>query len=115
MATNDNDIWIAVITGAGTLAGVLGFNKIMPAIIERFKETREDKRKKQSATKGEYEELRTKIEELEIKLDKSERFEIQTRSTLKAMLPLMRVMMKDHPEFVALLKQLEDNILSNQS
>lgn len=114
MQSNENDIWITVLVSAGTILTALGIGKIIPAIITWHQEKRNLKEDGKAATQKQVQELRDLISKLESKLDQKERFEIQTRATVNAMLPLMKELMKDHPDYVRLLTSLERNIMGNE-
>jgi hypothetical protein len=110
--TSSNDaIWIALIGAISGIGTMLGLNKLVPTIIKWIEEKRDDRRKRKLATRDEYLKLTKRIDDLELKLDRAERFETQTRSTINGMIPLMKEMMKEHPVYVDLLKKLEENII----
>jgi hypothetical protein len=100
--SNDN-IWISLITYGGGIATALGLGKIIPAFIEWWKENR-------SATTKRLEDLTKRLEIVEEELEREKSINQNTQSTLRAMLPLMRSIMKDHPIHLELLDQLEKNI-----
>lgn len=108
---SNNAIWIALIGAASGILGMLGVNEIVPALIKWNKEKREESRKNKAATKGEYEKLKDRIESLEKQLAHSKKFEYRTIAAFNGMVPLMKEMMKDHPSYIALLDQLEINIM----
>lgn len=108
---NNNDIWIAVISAASGILTALGLGKVVPSLIKWWEEKQEEKRKDKAIRYEQITKLNERINVLEKELDKHRAFETQTRSTLNAMLPLMKEMMKDHPNYVMLLEQLENNII----
>lgn len=110
---SSNEIWLALIAGASGILGTLGVGKVIPAILKAWEEYRRKKSEQKEATKGEVQKLIDRIDKLERELDLYRRFETQTRSTLNSMLPLMKIMMKDHPDYVALLVKLENNIMGD--
>lgn len=112
---NSNEIWIALIAAASGILTALGFGKIIPAVLEWWKTRTEERRKKNASRYEEIVKLNERINVLEKELDKHRAFETQTRSTLNAMLPLMKEMMKDHPNYIQLLEQLENNIIGKTS
>lgn len=109
---NTNEIWIALIAAASGILTALGFGKIIPALLEWWKEKQESRKQTKALRYEELMKLKERINVLEDELDKHRAFETQTRSTLNAMLPLMKEMMKDHPNYIQLLEQLEKNILN---
>lgn len=105
--------WNNLLIYGGGLATALGLGKIVPAIIDWWKIKTEDRRKAKASRYEEIMKMKESIQLLEQELDKHRAFEVQTRSTLNAMLPLMKEMMKDHPNFVLVLNQLELNIIGS--
>lgn len=108
-----NNVWIALIAAAGGIATALGLNHVIPALVKWWHEKIDHNRQKKAATVGEFKRLNERINILESELDKRREFETQTRATLNAMLPLMKEMMREHPDYVRLLDQLERNIIGN--
>lgn len=111
----DNEVLNNLIIYGGGLITALGLNKIVPAIISYWEKRTEDARNRRKAEAETIDELKNRIDVLEEKLTKSQAFEVQTRSTLNAMIPLMKEMMRDHPHYVQLLERLEENIVGNPS
>jgi flagellar biosynthesis/type III secretory pathway M-ring protein FliF/YscJ len=111
--TGGNDIITTALIYGGGILTALGVGKIIPGLIKWLEEKRQKKYDNQATTKKEFSELRRKVELLESNLDESRKFETQTRATLNAMIPLMKEMMKDHPDFVALLVSLQTNIIGH--
>lgn len=107
------DFWNNLIIYGGGLITALGLNKVAPAILDWWKIRTEDRRKAKASRYEEIMKMKERIRALEDDIDKHRAFEVQTRSTLNAMLPLMKEMMKDHPNFVSILNQLELNIIGN--
>lgn len=108
---NTENIWIAFIAASAGLVTALGLGKIVPAIIDWWNKKTEYNRLKKMSSEDAIKALNDRINVLENELDKHRAFETQTRATLNAMLPLMKEMMKDHPNYVSLLNQLENNII----
>jgi len=109
-SNNNSAIWIALISSVGGIATAFGLNKIIPAMIEWFKTKNKQRRERRSIKYREIGKLNSRIDMLEKELERERTFSVQTRSTLKAMLPLMKEIMKDHPNYILLLEQLEANV-----
>lgn len=113
LAPTNNQLWIAVVSGAGGVITALGLGKVIPAILKAWEENRTKKAEQKEASVGQVRELIDRIDNLEKELDHYRRFETQTRSTINSMLPLMKIMMAEHPDYVRLLDQLEENIIGD--
>ena len=109
-SNNNSQIWVALISSVGGIATAFGLNKIIPAIIEWFKAKNKQRRERRLIKYREIGKLNSRIDMLEKELERERTFAVQTRSTLKAMLPLMKEIMKDHPNYISLLEQLEKNV-----
>lgn len=107
------DFWNNLLIYGGGLITALGLNQVVPAIIDWWKIKTEDRRKAKASRYEEIMKMKESIKLLELELDQHRAFEVQTRSTLNAMLPLMKEMMRDHPNFVSVLNQLELNIIGS--
>ena len=109
-SNNNSQIWITLITSMAAIATAFGLNKIVPAIIDWFKSKNKQRRERRIIKYREIGKLNSRIDMLEKELERERTFSVQTRSTLKAMLPLMKEIMKDHPNYILLLEQLEANV-----
>ncbi|WP_300440755.1 hypothetical protein [Christiangramia sp.] len=110
---NKQDIWITVITYAGGILTALGFGKIIPALIEWWKENRSATTKKIEALSERLERVEGELKVVEEELQKEKSINQNTQATIKSMIPLMKSMMKDVPAHVELLDQLYNNIFGH--
>ncbi len=108
--TKNPQIWVALISSIGGIATAFGLNKIIPSVIEWFKTKNKQRRERRLIKYREIGKLNARIDTLEKELERERTFAVQTRSTLRAMLPLMKEIMKDHPNYISLLNQLENNV-----
>lgn len=110
----DNSVLIAVIGSLAAILGAFGAKEVTLSIIGWWKEQREERKKTKALKYQEITDMKVRLERMEKELDKHRQFEVQTISTLNSMIPLMKEIMKDHPDYVKLLEQLERNIIGGK-
>lgn len=110
----NNEIWIAFIAAATGIIGALGIKDIFPKLFLWWEEGRKEKRLSRSRNEEHIQNLYRRIEKLEDDLDNRRSFEIKAKTAFNSMIPLMKEMMKDHPHYVKLLEQLEENIFGGE-
>ena len=106
----DNSIVIAIIGSAGTILLALGANKWGSTFMEWVKEKNRLKSDKATYKHSQIEKLNKRIEKLEYSVTEERNRLLRTHTILNSMLPLMRIIMKDFPEHVYLLDQLQNEI-----
>ena len=108
-----NEIWISALTYGGGIITALGVGKIIPAIIERWKELRVSKDNRYKKVLESYQKLEGRLETVEEELAREKSINARMQATLNSMLPLMKIMMHDVPAHVDLLEQLERNVFGD--
>lgn len=109
----DQSIWISILTYGGGIITALGVGKIIPAILERWKELRVSKDNRYKQVLADVERLKSRLETVEEELDHEKSINARMQATLNSMLPLMKIMMHDVPAHVDLLEQLERNVFGD--
>lgn len=99
-----------LIGAAGGIIAALGLGKVIPALINWWEEKRDERKKSKSIKYQEIKALTERIENLEKELDRHRVFETKTKTAFNSMIPLMKEMMKNHPDYIKLLEQLQENI-----
>jgi len=110
MENQDNAIVLAIIGSAGTILLALGANKWGATLMEWIKEKNRIKSDKATYKHSQIEKLNRRIDELEKDVQEERTRLLRTHTILNSMLPLMRIIMKDFPEHVYLLDQLQNEI-----
>ncbi len=106
----DNSIVLAIIGSAGTILLALGANKWGSTFLEWVKERNRVSKEKETDKSSQVEKLNKRIDDLERDVAEERGRIVRTHTILNAMLPLMRIIMKDYPEHVYLLNSLQDEI-----
>ena len=110
MDENNNSVVIAIISATSGILIALGAKEWVPSLVDWMKFKTTSRAKREIIRKKELEALNDRINTLERDLETERKLILQTQTTLRAMLPLMKEIMKDHPNYIALLEQLEKNI-----
>ena len=111
MIENPNkELWVALIAGLSGILGALGIKEVIPAILRWWEEKRADSKTRRMMKHDEIRKLYARIEKLEQENDSHRNFKIKTQTAFNSMIPLMKEIMKEHPQYVHLLEQLESNI-----
>jgi outer membrane murein-binding lipoprotein Lpp len=110
MENQDNAIVLAIIGSAGTILLALGANKWGSTFMEWVKEKNRLKSDRASYKHSQIQKLNNRIDELERSVQEERSRLLRTHTILNAMLPLMRIIMKDYPEHVYLLDSLQKEI-----
>jgi len=110
MENQDNAIVLAIIGSAGTILLALGANKWGATFMDWVKEKNRLKSDRASYKHSQIQKLNNRIDELERSVQEERSRLLRTHTILNAMLPLMRIIMKDYPEHVYLLDSLQKEI-----
>jgi len=106
----DNSIVLSIIGSAGTILLALGANKWGSTFLEWVKEKNKVAKEKATDKSSQVEKLNKRIDDLERDVAEERGRIVRTHTILNAMLPLMRIIMKDYPEHVYLLDSLQKEI-----
>lgn len=112
---NETAVLIALIGSAAAILTALRADKWPMYIYNLWKDFSDGNSEKKQVKKDEIQELNKRIDELEDKLGKERMQMLRMQSILTAMLPLMRRLMKDYPEHIELLDELEKNIFGEMT
>jgi hypothetical protein len=107
-------IWIAFIGSAAAILGALRADKWPGYIASWFRSRHTAKQLYYRKKEEEFKRLSQKVEDLEKELDRERALSIQIKTTLRIIVPIMRRMAKDDPDFIDLLDNL-DRVISPDS
>ncbi len=110
LENQENSIILAIIGSAGTILLALGANKWGSTFLEWVKERNKVAKEKATEKSSQVEKLNKRIDDLERDVAEERSRIVRTHTILNAMLPLMRIIMKDYPEHVYLLDSLQKEI-----
>ena len=115
MQEENNSLMIALVSAASGILIALGAKEWVPSLFDWLKFKTTSRANREKIRKEEIRILNERINDLEKNLEREKQISLQTQTTLRAMLPLMREIMKDHPNYITLLDTMENNIFGNKT
>ncbi|MBO2546091.1 hypothetical protein J0871_16870 [Salegentibacter sp. BDJ18] len=106
----NTSLYVALIGSAAAILTALRADKWPGYLYEWGKSRNAAKREYYQKKEAEFKKLINKVDFLERELQRERAFALQTKNTMRIMMPIMRRMSKDHPDLIQMLDEFERNL-----